>query len=139
MLKVNNKNTKTMSYFTNFSSVFIVGFKFPFSQTRLAQCLDHIETGQLILRVNQFVGNKAKEQISKRWVQENKACQIVRKNNISQPPDRPAYTCISGGNNCQLFGKICCTLFSCNHRLENRYFTLIPTICPVSMQQEHLT
>ena len=83
MFKVNNKNTKTMSYFTNFPSVSIVGFKFPFSQTRLAQCLDHIETGQLILRVNQFVGNKAKEQISKRWVQENKACQIVRKNNIS--------------------------------------------------------
>ena len=72
-----------MSYFTTFSSVSIAGFKFPFSQTRLAQYLNHIKTGQLILRVNQFVGNKGKGKISKRWVPENKACQIFRKNNIS--------------------------------------------------------
>ena len=31
----------------------------------------------------QFVGNKAKGQISKRVLQENKACQIIQKTNIS--------------------------------------------------------
>ena len=33
----------------------------------------------------QLVGKKAKGQISKRWLQENKACQISRKTNISYP------------------------------------------------------
>ena len=34
---------------------------------------------------NQYVGNKAKGRISKRVFQENKACQISRKTNISYP------------------------------------------------------
>ena len=110
MFKVNNKNTKTMSYFATFSSVSIVGFKFPFSQTKLAQCLNHIEIGQLILRVNQFVVKKAKGQISKRWVQENKACQIFRKNNISYPlidPRTLAYQRVTAVSFSEKFAALC--------------------------------
>ena len=53
-------------------------FSFLFSQKRLTQCFNHGETSQLIWRINQFVGNKAKGWwISKRWLQENKAGQIL--------------------------------------------------------------
>ena len=52
----------------------------------------------------QFVGNKAKERISKRVFQENKARQIFRKINISYPLIR-ARTCVSGGKKCLFFGK----------------------------------
>ena len=40
----------------------------------------------------QFVGNKAKGRISKRVFQENKACQIFRKTNISYP-NTHTYVC----------------------------------------------
>ena len=52
--------------------------------------------------INQVVGNKAKGRISKRVFQENKACQIVRKTNISYPLIRTR-TCVSEGNKCSFF------------------------------------
>ena len=42
-----------------------------------------------------FVGNKARGRILKRVFQENKARQIFRKKNISNPPDAHMYVCIS--------------------------------------------
>ena len=52
--------------------------------------------GQLLL-----VGNKAKERISKRMFQENKARQNFRKTNISYPL---IHVCVSGGKKCLFFG-----------------------------------
>ena len=44
--------------------------------------------------------NKAKGQISKRWIQENEARQIFRKTNISQ-----RYVCVSAVKKCSFSGK----------------------------------
>ena len=44
-------------------------------------------------RTEDYVGNEAKERISKRVVQENKARQVFRRANISYPLDM--HTCIS--------------------------------------------
>ena len=47
--------------------------------------------------MNQIVGNKAKGQISKRVIQEDKVCQIFQKTNISDP--------LIWGKKCLFFGK----------------------------------
>ena len=58
---------------------------------------------------NEVVGNKAKERISKRVFQENKARQISRKTNISYPLIR---TRTYQTHEMFVFGKIWCALFS---------------------------
>ena len=57
------------------------------------------------------VSNKAKGRILKRVFQENKARQIFRKTNISDPLIRTRM-CMSGGKKCSFFGKIWRALFS---------------------------
>ena len=53
-----------------------------------------------------FVGNKTKEQISKRVLQENKARQNFRKTNIIYlSPITHTVVCIFGGKKCSFFGK----------------------------------
>ena len=58
---------------------------------------------------NEVVGNKAKERISKRVFQENKARQISRKTNISYPLIR---TRTYQTYEMFVFGEIWCALFS---------------------------
>ena len=50
-----------------------------------------------ILKLGDFVGNKAKGRISKRVFQENKARQISRKTNISYPLIRARKKCLFSG------------------------------------------
>ena len=66
-------------------------------------------------------------QISKRVFQENKACQIFRKTNISYPLIRTNVV----RNIC--FSQICHALFSWNNRFEIRTFALLLTTCPFIM------
>ena len=68
--------------------------------------------------VHRFVGNKAKGQISKRVLQENKALQIFRKTNISYP--------VSGGKKCSFLGKFGAFCFLITIR-RFRPFALLPT------------
>ena len=68
----------------------------------------------------QYVGNKAKGRISKRVFQENKACQIFRKTNISYPLIRTRVWVA--------FCKIWRVLFSWNTRFKIGPFALLPTI-----------
>ena len=51
-----------------------------------------------------FFGTKAKGQISKRVLQENKVRQILRRTNISYP-DTHTHVCVSGGKKFSYFGK----------------------------------
>ena len=46
---------------------------------------------------------KAKGRICKRVFQENKACQIFRKNEHLLPPDTQTYVCVSGNKKCLFF------------------------------------
>ena len=49
-----------------------------------------------LLMNKHFVGNRAKGQIAKQWLQENKAHQIFRKKNkLFLPPDMLKYGCVS--------------------------------------------
>ena len=73
---------------------------------------------------NEVVGNKAKERISKRVFQENKARQISRKTNISYPLIR---TRTYQTYEMFVFGKIWCALFSWNTRFKISPFVLLPT------------
>ena len=63
----------------------------------IQKCLTHV-----VPKFLDIVGNKAKERISKRVFQENKARQIFRKTNISYPLIR---TCISGCKKRSFFRK----------------------------------
>ena len=72
------------------------------------------------------VGNKSKGRISKRVFQENRACQIFRKTNISYP-DMHTYVRVSGCKKSLFFQKVCRALFSWNTRFEIRLFVLLPT------------
>ena len=56
-----------------------------------------------ILKLGDFVGNKAKGRISKRVFQENKARQISRKTNISYPLIRARKKCLFSGKFSVLF------------------------------------
>ena len=51
------------------------------------------------MEILEHFGNKAKGQISKRVFQENKACQIFRKTNISYPLIRTRMCAYQGGRN----------------------------------------
>ena len=59
----------------------------------------------------------AKEQISKRWSQNNKVRQIFRKTNISYPLIRIRTYAYQGVRNAS-FSEIWRALFFCNHRFE---------------------
>ena len=74
-----------------------------------------------------FVGNKAKERISKRVFQENKARQISLKTNISYPLIRTC-TCDYQGVKNVRSQKIWRALFSWNTRFEIRPFALLPAL-----------
>ena len=73
-----------------------------------------------------FVGKKAKERISKRAFQENKAHQIFRKTNISYPLI-PLRTCAyQEVRNYRFSENLTCFVFL-NVRFEIRPFALLPT------------
>ena len=73
-----------------------------------------------------FVGKKAKERISKRAFQENKAHQIFRKTNISYPLI-PLRTCAyQEVRNYRFSENLACFVFL-NVRFEIRPFALLPT------------
>ena len=71
-----------------------------------------------------LVGKKVKGQIWKSVLQENKACQIFRKTNISYPLIRKC-TCAFQGVRNVCFSKILAGFFSCNTRFEIRPFALL--------------
>ena len=77
-----------------------------FFQTRLGKTL--IGKKPSVTKESNFeqqnVGNKAKGRISERVFQENKACQIFRKTNISYPLIRTR-VCVSEGKKGSFFGK----------------------------------
>ena len=73
-----------------------------------------------------LVGNKAKWQISKRLLQENKACQIFRKNEHFLPPDIHTCVGVSGVRNVRFLENLACFVFF-NIRFEIRPFSLLPT------------
>ena len=72
---------------------------------------------------HQFIGNKAKERISKQWLQENKPRQISWKNKISYTLTHTY--CAYQGMGSFSFSEIWLALVSCNH--EIRSFDLLPT------------
>ena len=73
----------------------------------------------------QLVGNKPKGQISKRMFQENKACQIFRKTNISYPLIRTRTYVYQGVRNVR-FRKIWLTLLPQNIGFEIHPFGFLP-------------
>ena len=79
--------------------------------------------------ITEFVGNKAKGQISKHVLQEHKAHQIFRKTNISYPLTRTCACTYQGVRNIR-FWKIRCALFPCNTHFDTRLFVLLPAHCP---------
>ena len=74
-----------------------------------------------------FVGNKVKGQISKWVFQENKACQIFRKTNISYPLIRTRTCAYQGVRNVRFSENLTCFVFL-KHRFEIRPFAVLPTI-----------
>ena len=78
---------------------------------------------------NQFVGNKAEGRISKRVIQENKACQIFRKTNVFYPLISTRYVCVSGGKKCSLFGKFDMPCFLDAPVLRFTLFAFLPANC----------
>ena len=58
-----------------------------------------------------FVGNKAKRRISKRMLQENKACQIFRKTNMSYPLIRTRACAYQGVRNICFSENLSCFIF----------------------------
>ena len=74
--------------------------------------------------MSQFIGNTAKDQISKRVLQQNKAHQIFKKANISFPLIRTRrYQRV---RNDRFLENLAC-FFYCNTRFEIRLFALLPT------------
>ena len=71
---------------------------------RLQNLLLNLGPSHLWLILN-IVGNKAKGPISKREFEENRACQIFRKTDISYPLDTHTYVYVSGGKKHLFFGK----------------------------------
>ena len=93
---------------------------------RLQNLLLNLGPSHLWLILN-IVGNKAKGPISKWEFEENRACQIFRKTDISYPLDTHTYVYVSGGKK-HVFRKIWRALFSWNTRLEIGPVALLPTI-----------
>ena len=77
------------------------------------------ETLTDLLPKEKYVGNKAKEWISKHVIQENKIHQIFQKMNTR--------TCVYQGHEMFVFQKIWRAFFSCNTRFEIHTFVLLPT------------
>ena len=75
----------------------------------------------------QFVDNKAKERISKRTLEENKARQIYRKTNISYPMIRTS-ACVYQGLRNSCFTENWVALFPYNTCSEIRPFVLFPKL-----------
>ena len=71
---------------------------------RLQNLLLNLGPSHLWLILN-IVGNKAKGPISKWEFEENRACQIFRKTDISYPLDTHTYVYVSGGKKHMFFGK----------------------------------
>ena len=77
-------------------------------------------------RLSQLVGNKAKGRISKQVFQENKACQIFRKTNISYSLIRTR-TCVYQGVRNIRFSENLVYFVFLKHRFEIRPFALLRT------------
>ena len=73
-----------------------------------------------------FVGNKAKEWISKQVLQENQARQIFRKTNISDTLIRTRTRVCQGVRNVRFSENLAC-LICRNTSFEIRHFALLPT------------
>ena len=74
-----------------------------------------------------IVGNKAKEPISKRALQENKTQEIFRKTNISYPLIGTRTCVYQVVRNIRFSENLAC-FFSCNTRFEIGPTALLPTI-----------
>ena len=73
------------------------------------------------------VGNKAKERILKRVLQENKARQIFQKRTFLTPC-KHTFVCVSRGKKCSFFGKFGVLFFSCNTLFKIHPFDILPTV-----------
>ena len=63
------------------------------------------------MSISHVVGNKAKGRISRRVFQENKACQIFRKTNISYPLIRTRTCAYQGVRNIRFSENLACLIF----------------------------
>ena len=119
--------SKIFSNFVHFCLTFqmfchFLPFFWKITRMPLLSRIDHdllfVKRKRLILKTTQpgeqYVGNKVKGRISKRMLQENKACQIFLKTNISYSIQ---------GIRIFVFRKLWRALFSCN----TRPFALLPT------------
>ena len=76
------------------------------------------------IKIPYFVGNNAKGRISKRVFQENKACQIFRKTNISYPLIRTRTGAYRGIRNVRFLKNLACFVFL-KHPFSHSPFCLI--------------
>ena len=87
------------------------------------------ELGFQVKLYHEYVGYKAKGQILKRFFQENKVRQIIRKTNISYPLIRTR-TCACQGLRNVRFSEGWRALFSSKTSFEIRLFALLPANMP---------